>query len=355
MWPAPVDADGRKRPVRLPDAVLLTNANMAPGYASRRPGVNAPTSVRSLLNPLVATSIGRVLRVKWIVGAGLVLALAVAGVTGAEAQAQPKLQHVTLIGDSVADAIPGDPTAVAIVSQGINLDLEVAPCRRVDQDSCPYNGVRPPNVVELAESMGTKLGPNVVVSVGYNDFADQYAQNIQNALAAFKAAGVTHVWWLTLREAHMPYVGMNDEIVAAAQADPQMTVVDWNMYSRSHPDWFQADGLHLLAPGAEGMATLIHNALVAGGVAPPPVSVTTSALPVAHRLQPYAAKLLATGGVAPYKWSLLERAPEGIHLLASGAIDGKPRAHSGSYVFDVRATDAVGDMTTRNLKLRITS
>jgi hypothetical protein len=283
------------------------------------------------------------------------IVLLVAGVAGASAQPKPQLQHVTLIGDSVMDAISGDPTALAIVSQGVDLDLELAPCRRVDQDSCPYNGVRPPNVVELANSMGTKLGPNVVVSVGYNDFADQYADNIQAALAAFKAAGVQHVWWLTLREAHMPYIGMNDEIVSAAQSDPDppVTVVDWNMYSRSHPDWFQSDGLHLLAPGAEGMATLIHNALVAGGVAPAPVQVTTAALPVAHKAQSYAAKLTASGGVAPFKWSLLERAPEGIHLLPSGAIDGKPRGHSGSYVFDVRVTDAVGDMGTRNLKLRI--
>jgi len=47
-------------------------------------------------------------------------------------------QHVTLIGDSVADAIPGDDSAVAILRQGIDLDLEVAPCRRVEGEGCPY-------------------------------------------------------------------------------------------------------------------------------------------------------------------------------------------------------------------------
>src|SRR5205085_7875241 len=138
-----------------------------------------------------------------------VLVLAVAalmlGASTAHAGARD-LQHVTLIGDSVADAIPGDDQAVVILRQGVDLDLEVEPCRRVDQESCPNGNVRPPNVVQLAKSMGTKLGPNVVVSVGYNDFEDQYAQNIENALDAFKAAGVKHVWWLTLRAAHHPYI-----------------------------------------------------------------------------------------------------------------------------------------------------
>ena len=51
---------------------------------------------------------------------------------------------------------------------------------------------------------------------------------------------------------------MNDEIVAAAAQHPEVTVVDWNVYSRSHPEWFQADGLHMLAGGAAAMAGLIH-------------------------------------------------------------------------------------------------
>jgi Putative Ig domain len=291
-----------------------------------------------------------------IAGVGVALLFAAAP-TGGSAQSAPQpsgLQHVTLIGDSVADALAGDQTAEAIVSQGIDLDLELAPCRRVDQESCPYLGVRPPNVVQLAQSMGSKLGPDVIVAVGYNDFADQYAQNIENALAAFKAAGVQRVFWLTLREAHHPYIDMNDEIVAAAQDHPELTVIDWNMYSRSHPDWFQSDGLHLLAAGAEGMATLIHNTLVGDGVAPRPVAITTSSLPAAHRLRRYTSQLRATGGVGPFKWSLLERAPAGLHLLASGVIQGKARANPGNYVFDVHVVDAGGDSETRDLTIRIT-
>ena len=281
-----------------------------------------------------------------------VIALALVASTSGSARST-QLQQVTLIGDSVADAIAETDTAIAIVGQGVNLDLQVTPCRRVEGVGCPYLGARPPSVVELTQSLGSKLGPNVVVSVGYNDFEDQYAANIEDALAALKAAGVKHVWWLTLRAAHHPYVNMNDDIEAAAQHHPELSVIDWNVYSRSHPDWFQTDGLHLLYPGALAMATLIHKTLVSDGVAAPPVRIATTTLPLAHRDQPYRARLVASSGVAPYRWSLLERAPAGIHLEASGSIVGTPRVKAGRYTFNVRVKDAAGSMATRRLTLRI--
>src|SRR6185437_10511774 len=131
-------------------------------------------------------------------------------------------------------AISGDQSAVAILRQGIALDLEVAPCRRVEGIGCPVDGVRPPSVVELVQSMGSTIGPNVVVAVGYNDFEDQYAGNVEDAINALTAAGVKRIFWLTLRAARHPYLSMNDDIAQAAAKHPQVTVVDWNVYSRSH-------------------------------------------------------------------------------------------------------------------------
>jgi hypothetical protein len=281
----------------------------------------------------------------------LVVALALGAAT-AHAGARD-VQHVTLIGDSVADAIPGTSNAATIVKQGVDLDFEVAPCRRVEGEGCWVEGVRPPSVVQLAKSMGSKLGPNVVVSVGYNDFEDQYAQNIEDALDAFKAAGVKHVWWLTLRAAHHGYVNMNDDIEAAAKQHPELSVVDWNVYSRSHPEWFQDDGLHLLEGGANAMATLIHKTLLDDEVALKPAEIATTALPAARRGKPYAAKLRATFGLAPYRWSLLARAPQGLHLEADGRVIGKPFAKPGVYVLNVRVQDSASSFDVRRLSLRI--
>jgi hypothetical protein len=106
-----------------------------------------------------------------VIAALAALAAAVA-VSASTSAGTAHVQHVTLIGDSVADAIPSDPAAVAILRQGVDLDLEVAPCRRVEGEGCPVDGVRPPSVVPLVQALGSRLGPNVVVAVGYNDFEE---------------------------------------------------------------------------------------------------------------------------------------------------------------------------------------
>jgi hypothetical protein len=146
---------------------------------------------------------------------------------------------------------------------------------------------------------------------------------------------------------------MNDDIEAAAKQHPEMTVVDWNVYSRSHPDWFQDDGLHLLAEGSLQMATLIHQALLDDKIAAKPVRVSTSTLPPAHERRVYRVKLAATSGTAPYRWSLLARAPKGFHLEADGRIVGKPLVGPGAYALNVRVKDAAGSFDTRKLVLRV--
>ena len=290
-------------------------------------------------------------RLVWVAAAVVLGSSVVCAAAGA--RTQTTVQRVTLIGDSVADGVVETSTAVAVARREISLQLQVAPCRRVAGDSCPYNGVRPANVIDLVRQLGPQLGPNVVVAVGYNDHEDSYAQDIDDAVKALEAEGVKRIFWLTLRAARHPYLTMNDAIEALPSKHPEVTVIDWNLYSRSHPDWFQSDGVHLTADGAEGMATLIHKSLESAGIAAPDVRVRTSRLPAAKRGVAYSARLVGTAGIAPYRWSLLERAPAGLHLEANGIVRGSPRVAAGSYRFDVRVTDATNTSTTRRLTLHV--
>ena len=305
------------------------------------------------------------------VGAGGASLLALAAVTIGlvAAAARPAdgtsrtLQHVTLFGDSVAEAVVDNPGAKQLVASGVDMSFQVAVCRRVGQDSCPVNGVRPPNVIDLAKRLGSSMGPTVIVAVGYNDFAQSYAQNIEDALAVFKQAGVKRVLWLTLRAAQHQYLGMNDNIVAAAAHHPELVVVDWNLYSRSHPDWFQSDGLHLAGPGPQAMATLVHKTLVQLGVARSPkgsrtkpgtaVRVATTRLPAATVGKRYSAKLSATGGRRPYYWSFPRRPPKGLHLRPTGWIFGTPRGRAGTFALPVRVRDVLGKTAQARLVLRV--
>ena len=289
---------------------------------------------------------------------GLVFAALVGWTVRTPAEALPR---VTMIGDSAAASIEYTQTARSILAAGIDLRLEMAPCRRVSQASCPYNGERPPTVVDLAPKLGAALGQTVVVAVGYNDYEAAYPGDIEEALAALRMAGVARVLWLTLHEARPLYASMNDAIHTIATRHPEMTVVDWQVYSRSHPDWFQSDGIHLQRDGAEAMATLVHHALEGLGIplatAPAQqtraLSIVTSRLPDGVVGHPYSARLVARGGTTPVRWKRVQGAlPRGLQLRTDGRISGIPR-QGGSFAVRFRATGASGTTATRKIVLRV--
>lgn len=173
--------------------------------------------------------------------------------------ARPRaLPRVTFISDSVGASMVFDTGAKAILTGGVDLFLEPGQARTLGPG--PPGGIAPPTVLELVSQLGRRLGNTVVIEVGNNDFANSYAMNVEAALTALSAAGVRHVLWSTLHVTpdHTSYATINDAIVAAAASHPELTVLDWNAYSASHPDWFQTDGVHLTGDGPRAFARFIH-------------------------------------------------------------------------------------------------
>jgi hypothetical protein len=299
--------------------------------------------------------------VRGVTSAVVALVAALGLVAGAQGNGAAPPVRVTVFGDSAATAMAYDPDAKRVLGRGIDLRLEVAACRRLGDTSCPYDGVRPPNVIDRATALGPEMGSVVVVIVGYNDFEANYADNIEQALAAFRKGGVEHVVWLTLRAERQSYLSMNGMIAAAAQKHAEMTVVDWNAQARNNPAWLQPDGIHLTPSGAEGMAALVNGALVQLGVAPKPVApqarkllaITSRALPLGHLGKAYAARLTAVGGTAPYRWLRTggSLAP-GLRLTTTGRLTGVPK-RTGSYRLRAKVVDRAGAVRVRLLLLRI--
>ena len=282
----------------------------------------------------------------------LVLALALAwppvssGVT---------LPRVTVIGDSAATGIRLYEPARTRLARGVSLRLELAVCRSLARRSCPYKGARPANLLDVVTSAGTELGETVIVAVGYNDLEEQYADDIGVALAALRGAGVKRILWATLRGERTSYLTMNNAIRDAVEQNPDVSLVDWNLYSRSHPDWFQPDGIHLTDRGAEAMAELLHDALVKLDVAvtrtrPAVVAVTPKTLPTARVGTRFSATLRARGGKPPYRWALDGKRPAGLVLTPAGRITWLPRA-AGRFRIAVRIVDADGTASKRVLAL----
>lgn len=240
----------------------------------------------------------------------------------AGATTAPSLPHVTVIGDSVLTAVEANPEPRAIMTHGFETTVDVAACRRVTGTNCPFGGIEAPNVVDVIRSLGPKVGPIVLIEVGYNDYADTFAQSVEDAIKAALSAGATHILWANMSERREGYIPMNGALAAAASRHKELTVIDWNAYSRDHDEWFQGDGVHLFYAGAVGMATLFHASLEA--LLPPLLAVGTL-LPAARVGRPFATQLIATGGTTPYHWRLTSSPlPRGLHLLADGRLTGIP-------------------------------
>ena len=163
-----------------------------------------------------------------------------------------------MFGDSIADSLSYVPDARAILGAGIDLRLELAPCRKLVPTGCVYMGSRPPSVLDVVRaSTHAELGDIVVVDVGYNDPPNNYDTDMGTVADALLARGVEHVVWTTMREQSDGYREINAVIRSRAPRERGMEIADWETASRGKP-WFNPDGLHLNADGAVGLATLLR-------------------------------------------------------------------------------------------------
>ncbi|HEX5735108.1 MAG TPA: DUF4214 domain-containing protein [Blastocatellia bacterium] len=88
-----------------------------------------------------------------------------------------------------------------------------------------------------------------------------------------------------------------------------------------------------------------------------PLSVLTSSLTGGLVGISYSQVLLATGGTAPYTWSLVSGSgslPPGLNLSTNGTITGTPTT-TGTFNFTVRVTDAASGTATKALSINVAS
>jgi len=190
----------------------------------------------------------------------LACAVLIAASPGTPATGPPP--KVTVIGDSVLTSILWYHEPLTVIQENLDVRMEVAVCRRLTGTSCPFESTTAPTLVQLVRAKGTSLGPTVLVVMGYNDSERTFAASVEASIGALLRARVRRILWATLREVRHPYVRMNETLAAAARRHPEVRLVDWNRYSRSHPEWFQSDGLHLLPAGGVALATFLHAAIL---------------------------------------------------------------------------------------------
>jgi hypothetical protein len=187
-----------------------------------------------------------------------VLCLAATLVTASPGSAAQPIK-ATFVGDSVAASIGYTATARAQLRRGLSVQLDLAVCRRLVLPSCAFGGTTPATGLEAVQGFGRSLGEVLIVMVGHNESAVGYGEGIDSVLRAALRQGARAVVWLTLRETRDLYHATNVAIRQADKRWPQLTVADWNAYSRGK-SWFAGDGVHLTTAGAEALATFLrHN------------------------------------------------------------------------------------------------
>jgi hypothetical protein len=143
-------------------------------------------------------------------------------------------------------------------------------------------------------------------------------------------------------------------------------VYSWS--AAGQPAWLNVSAAGVLTgtPPAIGTASFSITVTDSGGAAhaapfalsvlPPPLAITTAALPSGNAGVDYNQSLSGTGGQPPLAWTVAAGSlPPGLTLASSGAISSKPSS-VGSFSFTVRLSDSAADPpATSQFTIAITS
>ncbi|UDY34111.1 hypothetical protein [Dermatobacter hominis] len=214
--------------------------------------------------------------------AAAVVTSAVVALGSAPAQAQQR--HAVVVADSILLGAQG-PLVGQLQGAGWSVDFDGAVSRSTLAGA------------EAVRSHAGGLTDTLVISLGANDGgnAGTFRQRVDAVMAA--AAGVPHVYWITIREVR-PYYGPANQVLRdAATRYPNLTIVDWHAASAGRSDLTSSDGLHLTSAGGRALAGLLAGAITSG--APAPVAVATTAPPPPTTAAPPATTVPAPATTVP--------------------------------------------------------
>ena len=129
--------------------------------------------------------------------------------------------------------------------------LEVAPCRRLEDPSCPPGPADRDRSRQAArrEARADRRDRGRATTTSRISTRPTIETSLDRAQGGGRQARL-----LADAPSRPPSVRQHErrDRGRGAEASRGLTVIDWNVYSRSHPEWFQDDGLHLLAGGLGG-------------------------------------------------------------------------------------------------------
>src|SRR3989442_728595 len=131
-------------------------------------------------------------------GAVAVLAAALAsiGLVPGVAGATSPAPRVSVISDSILTAVTwSNEPAQAALTAGLDMQIDAGVCRRLNGESCEFNGSHVPTTLSVINSWLYQLGSTVVIVDGYNDIPGNFASDVELTLNTLRDHGVQHVLW----------------------------------------------------------------------------------------------------------------------------------------------------------------
>jgi hypothetical protein len=276
----------------------------------------------------------------------LLATVASTGLSPGGAGAASSAPRVSVISDSILTAVTwSNGPAQAMLTNGLDMQIDAGVCRRLNGVSCEFNGSHVPTTLSVINSWITQLGSIVVIVDGYNDLPASFAGDVELTLDTLRDHGVQHVLWVDLRESRPEFAAKNAVLFAAAKQHPELRVLDWNGFSAPHPEWYQTDSIHLVAAGGVAIAGWIRQA-IADTISPPPPPTLT--VPAHQRLHArvgvrFDRQLHVGTAAAPLRWrttsASLRRAR--LHLSVSGELTGTP-LRAGTFALPLEVSDGGG-------------
>ncbi|MFZ9804512.1 MAG: hypothetical protein ACO3DA_07850, partial [Ilumatobacteraceae bacterium] len=165
---------------------------------------------------------------------------------------------------SVFDAFDHVESARELLDSQQKTIFAVQGCQKLVEPGC-FAWVKLSALDQLKKNAG-RFSDVVVIGTGYNDrIGTPFRQAVMAITQEAALQGVDVVWitYRQVRHVRGKATTMNKQL---AKLDPKIEnlhIADWNSYSegKEKSGWFRGDRIHLVTPGAIGLAQLINQSV----------------------------------------------------------------------------------------------
>ena len=172
---------------------------------------------------------------------------------------------VLIIGDSVFDVFDHVASARQMLEDQHKIIFAVQGCQKLVEPGC-MKWVKLSALDQLKKNAG-KFSDVVVIGTGYNDRIGTPFREAVLAITNEAASQGVDVIWITYRQVrHVrgKATTMNKQLGKLDPKIKNLHLADWNLLSegKEKSGWFRGDRIHLVTPGAVGLAQLINQSVV---------------------------------------------------------------------------------------------